>query len=552
LREKTATGGHGAFLVVSRARQRRIVTAAPDAVQKRPGAAALNRYNRLQMQATDRHFRPHPRRRRARRVLLVVALLMWLGTAVWNTYKPLPSGLHVEGEWQAVEAAELRFLADVTGADAHGQPLRAQEIFDATLAMIAGSRDFLVLDYFLFNEQGGPAGELDYARGLRPIARQMRQALLERRRASPDMPILLIVDPINGYYETRLPPEWNELREAGVQIISTDLDRLRDSNALYSAFWRLGLKWWLKQSAPGWLPNLLDDGGPKLPAGALARLVNFKANHRKVILTGDGHGSLRGIVGSANPHDASSAHSNVAVVLAGPALRPLLHSELEVAKLSGWTGAIALPAAITASPIPEATRAAVVTEGAIRTQLLQRLDAAGPAEHIDIAMFYLSDRGVIDSLVDAAARGARVRLILDPNKDAFGFEKSGLPNRPVANELRRRSHGAIQIRWFLTHGEQFHSKITSISDGRRLWTLLGSANYTRRNLEDFNLEANVMVEAPLTGAYGQSVSAWFDSLWNNRAASPATYTGEAALYEDDSSLRYWLYRLMEHSGLSTF
>jgi hypothetical protein len=26
-------------------------------------------------------------------------------------------------------------------------------------------------------------------------------------------------------------------------------------------------------------------------------------------------------------------------------------------------------------------------------------------------------------------------MILDPNKDAFGLEKSGIPNRPVAAEL---------------------------------------------------------------------------------------------------------------------
>jgi len=44
------------------------------------------------------------------------------------------------------------------------------------------------------------------------------------------------------------------------------------------------------------------------------------------------------IVGSANVHDASSAHSNVALKVTGPAIRPLLESEFEVARFSGWHG----------------------------------------------------------------------------------------------------------------------------------------------------------------------------------------------------------------------
>lgn len=471
--------------------------------------------------------------------------------AWWQTHKSLPPGLHVDGTWQPVTV--MRLLTDVSARGAGTGATERREIFDATLALVAASRDFLVLDYFLFNDQGGPAGELNYAQGLRPIARQLRQALLDKRRADPGMPILLLVDPINSYYGGKLPPEFVELQRAGVQVVTTQLDPLRDPNALYSSFWRLALKWWVGEANQGWLPNLLDEGGPKLSLSQLLRLLNFKANHRKLVITGDGAGSLLGIVGSANPHDASSAHGNVAVMLGGAALLPLLQSELDIARFSGWNGRIGWPAAApprAAAPDAQA-QAAVVTEGAIRARLLQQLDAAGPGVQIDIAMFYLSDRGVIDSLVGAAARGARVRLILDPNKDAFGFEKNGLPNRPVAMELVRRSQGAIQIRWFLTHGEQFHSKIAVVR-GKRLWATLGSANFTRRNLGDYNLEANVLIDAPLDGGFSVTALDWFESLWSNRATTPVNYTGEMARYQDDSRARYWLYRMMEASGLSTF
>jgi len=65
--------------------------------------------------------------------------------------------------------------------------------------------------------------------------------------------------------------------------------------------------------------------------GDWARLLNFKANHRKVIIADDGRDGLVTVVGSANPHDASSAHSKRGPQVTGPATLPLLHSELEVA-----------------------------------------------------------------------------------------------------------------------------------------------------------------------------------------------------------------------------
>ena len=43
-------------------------------------------------------------------------------------------------------------------------------------------------------------------------------------------------------------------------------------------------------------------------------MLNFKANHRKVFVADSADGPVT-IVSSANPHDASSAHSNVALLI---------------------------------------------------------------------------------------------------------------------------------------------------------------------------------------------------------------------------------------------
>ncbi len=102
----------------------------------------------------------------------------------------------------------------------------------------------------------------------------------------------------------------------------------------------------------------------------------------------------------------------------------------------------------------EGSRVQLLTEGAIRDALIAAIAASGAGDRLDVAVFYLAHRGVIEALEQARARGAKVRVLLDPNRDAFGLEKGGIPNRPVAHEL----HSAgIEVRWCITRGEQCHS-----------------------------------------------------------------------------------------------
>ncbi len=87
--------------------------------------------------------------------------------------------------------------------------------------------------------------------------------------------------------------------------------------------------------------------------------------------------------------------------------------------------------------------------------MLDAIDGTRNGDAVRIAMFYLSDRKIVESLLRAAGeRNVIVQLILDPNRDAFGRSKDGVPNRPVANELVTKSGGNVQVRWYRTHGEQ--------------------------------------------------------------------------------------------------
>lgn len=488
--------------------------------------------------------RPEKGRRR-KRILLVLAGI-WVVTAIWHVAKPLPPGTHVATQPVPVAEDSLQFLADL--------PSRPT-IHAATLELIRNAQQFLVLDFFLFNGQGGPAGPLRYERGLHPVSSELATALRELKQRQPQLPVLVLVDPINDYYRGTPPAFLAELAPLGVDVVVTDLQPLRDSNPVYSSAWRLLAGWWLPRGGEGGMSNMLDAAGPDVKLGALLRIPNFKANHRKVAITGTASGGLAGIVSSGNPHDASSAHSNVALRLEGEALRPLLRSELAIARFSGWKGTALQPfseaRAGNAIAADSMSRAGIATEGAIRELLLQRFAATHRGDSIDIAMFYLSERRIIKALVAAARRGVEVRILLDPNKDAFGFEKSGIPNRQVAAELLSASNGAIQLRWFKTHGEQFHVKLTAVKSGTRVWLMLGSANFTRRNIADYNLEADVIVDTQASSRLATDVATWFDRLWSNGPGSPE-YTIDADAYSEAGIGRYWLYRFMEASGFSTF
>ena len=155
---------------------------------------------------------------------------------------------------------------------------------------------------------------------------------------------------------------------------------------------------------------------------------------------------------------------------------------------------------------------------------------------------------VIDGLLEAHARGASVRVMLDPNKDAFGREKGGLPNRAVAHRLNA---AGIPVRWCATQGEQCHAKLLLVRRGDGRATLItGSANFTRRNLDNLNLETDVQIDASGSQPELARVHALFSDAWTN-----ADGAQESLPYEHYADGRLWRRALsfwMEETGMSTF
>jgi len=120
----------------------------------------------------------------------------------------------------------------------------------------------------------------------------------------------------------------------------------------------------------------------------------------------------------------------------------------------------------------------------------------------------------------------------------------------VANELTKKSHGKIKIRWYHTHGEQFHTKLTLIEkhNGSAV-VVLGSANLTRKNIENFNLELDAKVVGNSSAAVIRKIQQYCERVWHNKGGH---YTVDYPFYEDKSLMKTFLYRLYESTGISTF
>ncbi len=468
------------------------------------------------------------------------AVALWLGAAgcCYHAVKPLPPGLAYCGA--PLPAASVRFLSDETYLDTSGVRRSEQEIFDTALERIAQAERLVVADLFLFNPFLGSD-----TRPHRRLCDELADALAARKRAVPGLRAVLITDPVNTVYGGLEAPHLERLRAAGVEVVETRLDRLRDSNTAWSSVWRPLVRPWGNRTAGGWLGNPFGSG--EVTLRSWLALLNFKANHRKVLVTDSG-GTLYGLVTSANPHDGSSAHTNVGLLFSGPAAQALVETERAVLALSGGgpLPELAAPGVAPGAPAsPE--RLQVLTEGAIADTAEALIGGAGPGDSLDLVMFYLADRALIRALQAAARRGVAARVTLDPNKDAFGRAKDGRPNRQVARELVA---AGVPVRWAVTTGEQMHAKLLLLR--RRDGTadlLLGSANFTRRNLRDYNLETDVRVAGRREDAALAAAAAFTDRLWMNEGG---TRTTAYETFADESRWRTFLYRVQEATGLCTW
>lgn len=474
------------------------------------------------------------------KIILILFLGIYFIVFILNQVKALPKDISYESEFHEIPQNNVDFIYDLTFTDSKGNTVYHQEIFENVFELIRNAENYILLDMFLYNPE---LGKSNYS--YLPLSSMLTNELLDKKNQSKDIKIDLITDEINIVYGGVKSDQIDKLKNNDVNIHFSNLEPLRDSNPVYSTFYRMFIIWFGNNDEGGIMSNPFNPQ-KDITIRSYLKMANFKANHRKVITANSGDEFVT-IITSANPHDGSSAHSNIGVkIKSSDFAKEIYTTENAVSENKLYNFSFNLEDEISNS---NNLKVKLITEGKIRENILEELSILESGDEINLGMFYISDRKVINEIKSASKRGVKIKIVLDPNKDAFGYKKNGIPNRQVAYELLKEEN--IEIRWYNTTGEQFHTKIILIkkADGSRI-VILGSANYTKRNIGDYNLELNVLILGNSNQNFFREVQNYFDMIWSNENGN--NFTVDYLVYEDNSKFKYLLYRFQEFSGFCTF
>jgi len=480
-----------------------------------------------------------------------------------------PRRLAAQSPWFWVSEEKIALQASYSGFDPQSQQRFSRlSIGDKALDMIADANELILASVFLFDTM--------YSKNKPPrdIVKELTEALIEKKKLNPRIRIVVILDPINRAYGNRIAPAVRRLVDNGIDVFYSDListkgspfdllepvrDGLRVVDRLTGG--ALGKALALIASPKIPIPSRLDTEG--LSIEGFWNFIALKANHRKLLVTDSGD-TLEALVSSANPHNASIPSTNFSVSVKGDLAKYIYMVLREDVKFSKsldyvlWANkSKQYKKQFLTDTLPEidtdllrtgtksqSTPVGVcfMTESRIRRQVIEMLEDARPDDRIRIQMFYLSDFKVIDAVIETAKRLKEpMRIILDPNKDAFGKEKDGTPNRQVAAFLMEKKKALglnLDIRWYDTHGEQNHAKIMTITnsgDEPKYELMNGSANWTGKNLKDINLEANIRVKG--SEKIAAQFNRLFDLFWEN--SDGMVYTVEYGRYKAHTGMKKW-------------
>jgi phosphatidylserine/phosphatidylglycerophosphate/cardiolipin synthase-like enzyme len=481
---------------------------------------------------------------------LLAILIIYAGVLIRQRFKAMPVGTDYEGPSFFVDPGDVSFIYDLRFEEEGGRIVFEDAIFPEIFKSIESAGKSIVADMFLYNSDHG---EDRLGRDYRSLTGSLTSLLCAKGEEGLD--VLLITDEINNFYGSFESPIHKKLQACNVCTVLTRLDRMRDPNPMYSSLYRLFPGRIFKSSA-GVLKHPFGDPEKKISLSALFRSLNFKANHRKVVVVD----SSLAVVTSANPHDPSSLHSNIAFMIKGPAARDVEYAELAVAAFSGhktwrFQDGPPWPSLKSGDEIMFrkglSYKARVLTEKKIKDHLIREFQYTTRGGLIMLASLYLTDRRIMAEIKEAAARGVEIRIILDPSEHAFGLKKYGIPNKHASLDLNADPHFGrnLNIRWYRTHGEQFHAKMAIFKRKDTFVVIGGSANFTSRNLDNFNLELNLRLDATPDSRLCRDVCSWFHRIWFNEQGS---YTMDYELLKDESRLKYLLYRIQEGTGMCTY
>lgn len=536
-------------------------------------------------------------RKKSMKKYLVAGIMAF--TVSCSTIKNPPLGINYESPIRETENAEFHY--DLTYLDKDGNIQYDRNLWDATFKVVDNAKDYLIIEMFLFNDLYNKDKE-----HFPEFAKEYTEKLIKKQQENPNLKVYILADENNNFYGAFEHPFIASMKNAGINVIIVDIFKLKDTFPWYSPIWRTFIKPMGNPQNKGWITNFYGDMWPKLTIRNLLRALNVKADHKKVFLN-----EKEVVVSSANIHDPSYFHENIAIYTDGPIVKDVLHDLQLVAKFSDSeinvddsnketkskieidiadktkirkdtmnignledknNDMINLEENISDSKKNEkgekeslsfnsgkneitdtegkTYKIQYLSEGAIGKYLDADIDSLKSGDELLMGMYFLADRGVIDRLIKAANRGVKIRMIFDRSRDAFGMSTNGLPNKPVSKKLKKKTKGKIEIKWYFTNNEQYHTKITLMkkTDGSVIINA-GSANLIKKNIRGYIMDSNFRILTTQDSKISKDVYTYFDRLWENK-------DGLFTINFDDepttSGFSDFMYKILDATQLGSF
>lgn len=435
----------------------------------------------------------------------VVILIILLSIMSCSTIKTPPPGINYESK--IYEAKDVDFHYDLTYLDKDGNITYDRNIWDETYKLIDDADDFLIIEMFLFND----IYDKNSAR-FPEFSKEYTKRLVEKQKSNPNLKVYLLLDENNNFYGANEHPFITKMKEVGINIIIVDIHQLKDTFPWYSPFWRTVIKPFGNPKGKGWITNFYGSDYTKLSLRNILRALNVKADHRKIFMN-----ESNVIISSANIHDPSFFHENVALETDGEIIKDIFTSLNEVANFSDKQLDIDIEKDAKLLSVNDSEyKVQFITEGKIGKALDIDIDSLQSGDSVIMGMYFLADHNVINKLIEASNRGVNIKIIFDRSKDAFGMSTNGVPNKPVAKKLLRDTDNKIEIKWYFTNGEQYHTKFLKIekSNGEVIMNA-GSANFIKKNIRGYIMDANLRVLTDKSSELNKHVNSYFTRLWNN-------------------------------------
>ncbi len=406
----------------------------------------------------------------------------------------------------------------------------AAEVLEAFSRLIDAAERSIILQMYLLARNGDQTTLLPRP-GAEPHAELLADRLIARKRARPELPIVVILDsntPANPA-RTRRRGELirTRLERAGIVVLTAYLfNNHFDPRRRRIAAMNLHLDH-AKVPLADWVEH----------QNRWQSLHNVEDHRKNLVIDG----GRAGIITSHNFFDAAFDWHENGFMLAGRSARQLwriatdaLTAALKIPQPLSHADHVTIDVLLTAAPAhatdDEHSDGELIENEAIRGRLEALCAGAGPGDQLLAATTYFSDLPAFAALDMAARRGARVRVLIDsihalPLPRLYSWLTCNLANHQVI-QAASRAHAELPNNFELrVHdsraGTMMHLK-TLARLGPRPLLLGGQANFTPNSFSGAWLETDLETRSPAVIA---GFTEHFEQLWQQDASLAPAATG---------------------------